>query len=180
MTADLLSRKFGHRFDLLDTDRDGYISERDFTALVDQLIAGTGEPSDSHKVRALRDSKAHYWISLSRLVTTDGTGRISRDDFVTGLAQSPDPKRISAMVRPSVEADLALADTNDDGVVDVAEFTRLYQALGVPQSQAEEIFRTLDRDDDGELTLDEWLTAAMEFFTSTDPQAPGNKILGHV
>ncbi|WP_050779521.1 EF-hand domain-containing protein [Streptomyces sp. C] len=180
MTADLLRRKFQHRFDLLDTDGDGYICERDFTSLADQVIAGTGEGADARKVRALRDSKAHYWTSLRRLVTTDDSGRISREAFVTELTRSPDPKQISAMVRPSVEADLALADTNDDGVVDVGEFTRLYRALGVPQPQAEETFRTLDRDGDGELTLDEWLTAAMEFFTSADPKAPGNKILGHV
>ncbi|MGW5423808.1 EF-hand domain-containing protein [Streptomyces sp. NPDC003943] len=180
MTADLLRRKFQHRFDLLDTDQDGYISERDFTSLADRLIAGTGEPSDAHKARALRDSKAHYWTSLSRLVAADAGGRISRDAFVTELSKSPDPKLVSAMVRPSVEADLALADTNDDGVVDIGEFTRLYHAIGVPRPEAEEIFRTLDRDGDGELTLDEWLEAAMEFFTSTDPEAPGNRILGRV
>ncbi|MFI8825176.1 EF-hand domain-containing protein [Streptomyces sp. NPDC053431] len=180
MTTDLLRRKFQHRFDLLDTDRDGYIAEEDFAALAEQLVAAVGEPADGPKVRALRASKAHYWTSLSRLVPTDESGRISREAFVAGLAQSPDPKQVSAMVRPSVEADLALADTDDDGVVDVSEFTRLYRSLGVPESEAAEIFRILDRDDDGELDLDEWLTAAMEFFTSTDPEAPGNRILGHV
>ncbi|MCX5193322.1 EF-hand domain-containing protein [Streptomyces sp. NBC_00249] len=180
MTADLLRRKFEHRFDLLDTDRDGYISQADFTALADRLIAGVGEPADSPKSRALHDSKAHYWTSMTRLVPAEGGGRVSRDAFVTGLAQSPDRSKISDMVRPSVEADLALADRDDDGVVDMSEFKKLYGAIGVPAAEAEEIFRTLDRDGNGELTLDEWLEAAMEFFTSTNASAPGNRILGRV
>ncbi|MFD5420943.1 EF-hand domain-containing protein [Streptomyces sp. NPDC127069] len=180
MTVDLLRRKFEHRFDLLDTDHDGYISQADFTALADRLIHGTGEPDRSPKSRALRDSKAHYWKSLTELVAADGSGRVSREAFATGLGRCPDTSRISDMVRPSIEADLALADRNDDGTVDIAEFTSLYQAIGVPGTEAEEIFRVLDRDGDGALTVDEWLTSAMEFFTSTDSTAPGNRILGRI
>ncbi|MFE6836708.1 EF-hand domain-containing protein [Streptomyces sp. NPDC057705] len=180
MTADLMRRKFEHRFDLLDTDGDGYIAQTDFTALADRLIDGMGEPADSDRSRALRDAKEHYWTSLTALVAADGSGRISRDDFATGLARTPDASRISAMVRPSVEADLALADRDGDGVVDVDEFTALFHAIGVSAPEAQEIFRTLDRDGDGELTLDEWLAAALEFFTSTDETAPGNRILGRV
>ncbi|MFG2291750.1 EF-hand domain-containing protein [Streptomyces sp. NPDC048603] len=180
MTTDLLHRKFEHRFDLLDTDHDGYISQADFTTLADRLIDGIGEPPGSPKSRALRESKAHYWKSLTGLVDADNGGRVSREDFAAGLGRCPDASRISDMVRPSIEADLALADRNDDGTVDIAEFTSLYQAIGVPAAEAEEIFRVLDRDGDGALTVEEWLTTAMEFFTSTDSKAPGNRILGRI
>ncbi|MGR4880454.1 EF-hand domain-containing protein [Streptomyces sp. LARHCF249] len=180
MAADLLRRKYEHRFDLFDTDQDGYITEKDFTRLSDRLIEELREPAASPKSRALADSKAHYWRSLTQLVPADGQGRIMRDAFVTALADSPDPQRISAMVRPSIEADLALADRDGDGVVDIDEFTALLAAIGVPAAEAKDVFRALDRNGDGRLTLDEWLEAAIEFFTSTDPAAPGNRILGRV
>ncbi|MEU8917299.1 MULTISPECIES: hypothetical protein [Streptomyces] len=35
-----------------------------------------------------------------------------------------------------------------------------------------------DRDDDGELSVEEWVTAAVEFHTATNPEAPGNRLLG--
>ncbi|MEU8431522.1 EF-hand domain-containing protein [Streptomyces sp. NPDC029216] len=177
---DVLRRKFAHRFDLLDTDRDGYVTEADFAELADRLLEGAGEPTSSPKARALRDAKAHYWRTLTELVPADHSGRITKDAFAAALAGSTDPQRISHMVRPSIEADLALADRNDDGIVDSDEFITLYASIGVPAAEAQEAFRTLDRDGDGRLTLDEWLKTAMEFFTSTDPTAPGNRILGRV
>ncbi|MFD8550122.1 hypothetical protein ACFV08_00620 [Streptomyces fradiae] len=62
--------------------------------------------------------KAHYRRSLTQLVPVAPDGRIKRDAF-TALAAAPDPEQVAAMVRPSIEAHLALADRNDDGVVDV-------------------------------------------------------------
>ncbi|MGP3684642.1 EF-hand domain-containing protein [Streptomyces sp. IBSNAI002] len=178
MSQDLLRRKYEHRFDLLDSDRDGYIEEEDFTELGSRVIRGLGEPVTSPKSHAVRESKAHYWRSVTELARVDGAGRISKQAFVAGLAESASPQQVTAMVRPAIEADLAIADRDNDGMVDVEEFKSLYQALGVPSTEAEEIFRELDRNADGELTLEEWLAAAIEFFTSTDHNAPGNRILG--
>lgn len=178
MIDDLLRRKYEHRFDLLDTDHDGYIEEADFTELGNRLLRGLGEPTTSAKGRAIRESKAYYWLSVKRIVGSDG--RVSKEDFVNALAGARDPRLISDMVRPSIQADLALADRNDDGVVDIEEFTTLYQAIGIPGPDAQRNFHLLDRDGDGALTLDEWLTAAVEYFTSTDAAAPGNQILGKV
>ncbi|MDI3417476.1 EF-hand domain-containing protein [Streptomyces luteolus] len=180
MSEDLLRRKFEHRFNLLDTDHDGYITEADLTALGDRLIAHLQEPPTSPKSRSVADSRTHYWRCLSRLAAPDADGRVSKDAFVAGLAASADSPRVREMVHPSIKADLALADRDDDGVVDIDEFTTLYTAIGVPTGQARDIFRVLDRNGDGSLDLDEWLEAADEFFTATDSTAPGNHILGRV
>jgi hypothetical protein len=51
-------------------------------------------------------------------------------------------------------------------------------AFGVSEPDARYTFGRIDADGDGEITLDEWLEALHQFWTSTDPDAPGNTLFG--
>ncbi|MGW6686867.1 hypothetical protein [Streptomyces sp. NPDC054961] len=75
---------------------------------------------------------------------------------------------------------LALTDVDDDGLIGLDEYLRLSQAIGgVPAQRMEEAFRRLDRDGDGGGTWDpaEIDAAVVGFFTSEDPNAPGQLAL---
>ncbi|MGW0392911.1 EF-hand domain-containing protein [Streptomyces sp. NPDC003042] len=178
MTNDLLRRKFEHRFRYLDANGDGYLERDDFKALAGRLIDAAGESVDSPKAKAAHQAGENYWTGIAELAGTASGGRISADQFINALLAARDDERIAGIVRPAVAAHVALADSNDDGVVDISEFKALQCALGVSAQEAEEAFRVLDRNGDGSLSVEEWLAAAMEFYTSTDTTAPGNAVIG--
>ncbi|WP_314250768.1 hypothetical protein [Streptomyces sp. DSM 40907] len=68
---------------------------------------------------------------------------------------------------------------DDDGLIGLDEYLLLSQAIGgVPAQQMQEAFHRLDRDGNGTLDPAEIDAAVVEFFTSEDPNAPGNWLYG--
>ncbi|WP_327381618.1 hypothetical protein [Streptomyces sp. NBC_01207] len=68
---------------------------------------------------------------------------------------------------------------DDDGLIGLDEYLLLSQAIGgVPAQQMKEAFHRLDRDGNGTLDPAEIDAAVVEFFTSDDPNAPGNWLYG--
>lgn len=179
MDDDLLRRKYAHRFRLLDAEGNGHLESGDFTAHVGRLLQACGQAPDSPKARAAYEASEIYWSGVAQLSGVGTDERVTAPQFVDALLAARENGMIHGMLRPTVAAHVALADTDDDGAVDIDEFTALQGALGVPAEEAREAFRVLDRDGDGTLSVDEWLAAAMDYYTSTDPTAPGNAVIGH-
>ena len=69
-------------------------------------------------------------------------------------------------------------DTGGDGALDATEFARVMAAFGVSQDDADYTFGNIDADGNGQITPDEWLEALRQFWTSADPDAPGNTLFG--
>ncbi|MCC0100603.1 hypothetical protein K7B10_38750 [Streptomyces flavotricini] len=64
---------------------------------------------------------------------------------------------------------------DDDGLIGLDAYLPLSQAIGgVPAQQMKEAFHRLHRDGDGTLDPVEIAAAVVEFFTSDDPNTPGN------
>jgi len=85
---------------------------------------------------------------------------------------------VEAVVVPFWEAILDLADESGDGALDASEFVQIMAAFGVSEGDATYTFGNIDADGNGEITTDEWLEALRQFWTSTDPDAPGNTLFG--
>ncbi|MBY8854447.1 hypothetical protein K7G98_41880, partial [Saccharothrix sp. MB29] len=69
-------------------------------------------------------------------------------------------------------------DGDGDGCLELEEYVRLGEALGVPPQDMKTAFRRLDRDADGSLPPGEIHEAVVEYFTSEDPEADGNWLYG--
>ena len=59
-------------------------------------------------------------------------------------------------------------DTNRDGFIDLKEWTSHSVALGVPAECAKASFNAMDIDDDGKITMDEFVAYHAEFFYTTE------------
>ena len=59
-----------------------------------------------------------------------------------------------------------------------SEFVQVMAAFGVSEGDATYTFANVDADGNGEITPDEWLEALRQFWTSTDPDAPGTTLFG--
>jgi hypothetical protein len=91
-----------------------------------------------------------------------------------------DPESATATVGALARAFFAIADVDGDGMVSRSEFDVFQRSHfpAIPQADLDEAFTHLDRDGDGALSAVEFETAIIEYWSGTDPDAPGNWWMG--
>lgn len=107
---------------------------------------------------------------------------LDREAFAAGVARALRRERraLVAAVNSVCCALVDLADADGDGVISEREYRVLLSAVFRLASEHDlrTAYRALDRDSSGTLEHNEVHVAFVEFFTSTDPHAPGNWLLG--
>ncbi|MFJ2608016.1 EF-hand domain-containing protein [Streptomyces sp. NPDC087425] len=152
-------------FRLLDLDRNGYItpSDSEFSALRQQA----GAPA------ALNPE----WLIMGFVKEGDANRdrKVSKEEllaFVEKAMVGKTPDTMPAFVRQLTTEVFALMDTEKNGQVSKDQFARYLNAYTYSSSGAEEEFTRLDRDGDGNLTVDELQHATFAYFTDPETDAP--------
>lgn len=177
----LLDRKLVRAFEMLDTDQDGRLVEADLLALADRLAAAFGLDGEAVKINRLKDAFRELWTEDLAVMDTDENGHVDRREFLAGMRKAAVNDREGHLARlgTMVGAWMDICDTDGNGVVDSREFVTMYtKTLGASPEDLTVAFDTLDRDGNGYLDHDEIRQATEEYYTSTDPQAPGNSLFG--
>ncbi|MCX4717923.1 EF-hand domain-containing protein [Streptomyces virginiae] len=174
----VLTRKMHYMFALLDADRDGLLGADDLTAVADRMAEVF--PGRPDRIHTLRDVLHRLWEDHLAHVDLGG-GRLDPEAFERGIRRSvaASPVTLLETLHAGASAWLALTDVDDDGLIGLDEYLLLSQAIGgVPAQQMKEAFHRLDRDGNGTLDPAEIDAAVVEFFSSDDPNAPGNWLYG--
>jgi Ca2+-binding EF-hand superfamily protein len=177
--AGVLEQKAEHRFDMWDTNGDGILTEDEFLRVGQGILDTYGTSEDSPKGKAVMEGIRSFWERHLEGMDLNEDGRISREEYHGALEGNIRGNNgVEAVVVPFWEAILDLADESGDGALDAAEFVQIMAAFGVSEGDATYTFGNIDADGNGEITTDEWLKALRQFWTSTDPDAPGNTLFG--
>lgn len=177
MSDDLLIAKINHGFDHLDADGDGLITERDHVLMGHSVARSLGHREGSEAEALIVRAYLTIWqdLHLSRLPA--GTEEVTREQFLrTTAAVADDPEAARTCYGALAAAFLAVADADRSGTIDAGEFFVFQRGhfAGLSRDEADEAFRHLDLDGDGVLSADEFQRAIIEYWTSRDPEAPGN------
>lgn len=181
LVPDLLTAKISKGFEHLDADGDGQLTEHDHVLMGQRVAASLGHPAGSPAEQRIIDAYLRIWRDLHLPHLPDGDTAITRDQFLTSTRSlAADPDAAAATVGELARAFLAIADTDQDGQVGPAEFLAFQRGHfpGLTEAVADQAFRHLDRDGDGRLSAEEFTSAIVEFWSSADPDAPGNWWLG--
>ena len=109
----------------------------------------------------------------------DGDQQISPDEFAAAVGRAVvDRPRFDAAVTAAARSLIQAADRHRTGVLDPPGYARLAAAYGASAGQAARAFARLDLDRNGVLDAAEFTQAITQFFTSPDPDAPGNLAFG--
>jgi Ca2+-binding EF-hand superfamily protein len=174
-----LHHKIDWSFLHIDIDRNGVIERQDLLGLASQLLLTFSEPSSTPRGQALMDAFDRFWDTLAAHCDTDRDGRITPVEYRTAMvAAFVDGGLFESVFRPAAEALAIIADTDGDGSIDQSEFQAMEAVLGIPEIQSRIAFHRLDTDHDGVLDVAEYLAAVRDYYTSTDPDAPGNWLYG--
>ena len=111
----------------------------------------------------------------------DSDGMINRVEYRDSVraAAVEDREGFLGRFATMVAAWMDICDTDGDGMISLDEYTAMFaNTVNASPEDLEAAFHKLDQDGDGALSSEEIRTAAEEYYTSEDPQAPGNWLLG--
>jgi Ca2+-binding EF-hand superfamily protein len=78
-----------------------------------------------------------------------------------------------------LNAIMEIADTDHDGKLNVDEqISRSGTLMNLPENDALEVFRRLEKDGDGHITTRDMLDAIREYYFNDDPHSAGSWLLG--
>lgn len=178
MAHDVTERKFSILFDWFDRTDDDWLTREDFEQM-GELFAAVARSDDHENRKAMQDAFIGWWDTLRATGSTDSQERVGRREFVEAMkSHVTDPENFQHIVLPIADAFMRALDTDNNGVLSLDEYVRMYDAIGVSPETSTEAFRRLDRNGSGSITFPEFRTAIEEFYLSADPEAPGGWLLG--
>ena len=182
MLTALQRRKFQLRFALLDTDGNGYLSQEDYDLVSLRLCAAFGHLPGTDAYDRVHNAYLEVWEQLRSRMDADGEGRINLQQFMDGcerlMHEQPGDGGGDHPAHDPVDHIFDMVDSDQNGVIDLREFTTWMNAYGVGAQETVEAFDLLDADDDGVLNREEISAAAQAFYSSSDPADVGNWLFG--
>ncbi|MFD6181869.1 EF-hand domain-containing protein [Streptomyces goshikiensis] len=179
----ILDQKLTRAFAMLDVDGDGNLREEDLLALSNRLAAAFDLSGEATKIARLREAFAQLWTHDLSTMDADRDGQLDRAEFIAGMRKAVANDREGILQRLSVMVDawMDICDTDGNGLIDEDEFQTMYiKSLGADPSDLKVAFAKLDTDRNGTLGREEIRRATEEYYTSEDPQAPGNWLFGNL
>lgn len=179
--AELLSTKIRRGFDHLDADGDGWLDEDDHVLMGRRVAESLGHAGGSAEEQRIIDMYLRIWREVHLPHVSSGDPGISRDSFITSTsALADDPDAARSTLGALAEAFLEIADLDADGQVSPREFLAFQHGHfpGMTEAAATTAFTHLDTDGDGHLSAEEFINAVIEYWTSSNPDAPANWWLG--
>ena len=167
VASGVIKDKSRNIFDLYDTDGDGVITWEDFSQRANRIVSQFGQAAPK-KAQAVKEQYAHLWEELAAEADTDQDGQVTKEEFAAVLAAA-DPDAAAAATGDLAE--FSLADTDDDGYLNLQETTRLLQGYGISASQADQLAAAVDKDGDGRISHQDYQSTLHEFYTTTDPDS---------
>ena len=147
-------------WNIMDIDRDGKCTKDDFIEWGRRVAFASGLEFTSD----LEESYISVWQSYF----SDGKGDDMEKwvEFMTSMAGMPDAIEIGA--RNALKMFDAI-DTDHVGVVSYKHFHDFIHALGLSKSDSEEAFKTIDSDQDGFLSREEFALACAHYYFDKEP-----------
>ncbi|MFC5829594.1 EF-hand domain-containing protein [Nonomuraea insulae] len=161
------------RFSLLDANGDGRLQAEDFDLLAGRVLDALAVKRNSVKATALLEGCRIYWQGLVAASGGEGHGEVV--SFEEYAAVIPDDDHFDHYGQPYVSALADLADWNEDGQVERADFLACMAAIGFAEPQVERIYAEMSFD--GAVAAEDWKAAIRDFYVSAAANTPGQLLV---
>lgn len=166
MATAVANERLLKRFQKWDSDGNGTLEWQDFEKEAQKIAQNFGKPTDSAEARTLREAFRSLFDHLTDAAGAPSNGPLTQDQFLRvteALIFEGGEADFNRALGPVVKGIIGLCDKNADGQINAGEFEAWLGGIGVDRSKAQEAFRKVDTDDDGELSLDELLAAVRKY-----------------
>ena len=161
--ADLWSKKMETYFKRVDFDGDGVITKKDFEGMAERFIKQGELTGDTAK--HLTEKTTELWEAYHS--SSGGVDSIDKATFVKAMDKIAHD-HISKITEAPFKLFFGIVDANNDGMIQGSEFEDFFRIMGLDPKLAAESFKAIDTNNDNLLSLDEFISAGVEFFTSRE------------
>jgi Ca2+-binding EF-hand superfamily protein len=176
MLTDVQKKKFTHLFGVIDSDSSGRIEWDDYDRIVRNIASVRGYRSDSPEFEALMGQYRADWEQAQPFVEDGG---LSLENWLAyNDAMLSTPGVYDALVRTTAEMIFDTFDLDGDQKVTVEEWREFFRCHSIDPAEADRCFGSYDLNGDGYVSRSELVDLVGQFFMSSDPAAPGNKLFG--
>lgn len=176
MASDLIKRKITVLFRADDMDKDGFIERSDLQKVADAYSEIRGWEPGSDGYERIHGLFEGFWEGFRDAVDADRDGKASLDETIEGVGRMFEANPEAALQSAQIVFDTL--DADGSGKISIAEYRQLLSTTPADPAVADEIFPRLDTNGDGTISREEFQQLFVEFFTSEDPDAPGNWLWG--
>lgn len=173
MATEFQRNKIAGVFDAMDADRRGHLVEADFTALAERWTTRRGLTPDSDQYARLRNIMLGWWASLSAAAID--TTHVTLNDVLAVVDLLP---AMTHAVAATADAMFEAIDENADNMISQSEYRELIEVWNGCPTDTDKIFPLLDLNGDGHLSREEFQELWTQFWSGTDPTAPGTWVFG--
>jgi Ca2+-binding EF-hand superfamily protein len=166
MTTAVANERLRKRFARWDTDGSGDLQRSDLDREAQNIIQAFGASAATPQGRAVTNAFDGLFTYLAGEAGVGKSGSLTEDQFVQvteKLIYKDGEAAFNRVLRPVIEGIVGLCDRNADGMINAGEFANWMSALGMPKADAKDAFRKVDKNNNGELSIEELLGAVRDF-----------------
>ncbi|MFT5196706.1 MAG: Ca2+-binding EF-hand superfamily protein [Cellvibrionaceae bacterium] len=181
MLTDLQKAKFTKHFQIRDTDNDGFVTQNDYHKLTENIASILGWEANHSKKTQIDGIHHGVWEFFWKPADYNDDGRVSLEDHLTMMDSMVERSKEPEVLDQSRRHSQVLFETFDfggNGQISAKEYGQFFKAAGVEAEWTDDVFKRLDMNSNGSISLDEFVLLHQQFFSSNDPDAPGNWFYG--
>ncbi|CAM02479.1 Ca2+-binding EF-hand superfamily protein [Saccharopolyspora erythraea NRRL 2338] len=166
MTTAIASDRLKKRFDRWDFDGNGALERADFEKEAQHIAEAFGKDAGAAEVQTLKNAFGGLFDYLAKEAGVGSDGSLTEEQFIRvteNLIFEQGEASFNRVLGPVVKGIVGMCDKNADGQINADEFAAWLTALGMSKAEAAEAFNQVDTNGNGELSLDELLTAVRDF-----------------
>ena len=183
MLTDLQKKKYTNHFNLRDTNKNGLVELADYEQYAQNVAQIVGWTTDSAEFKRIHAINMGVWQFFWKPADSDDDDKVTLDEhlgFMGMMVQrSTDPEVVAASNEHSAALFTAF-DLDGDGKISVTDYKNFLQASNADADWADDVFAKLDSNGNGYISENEFAAHHRDFFSSNDPDAPGNWFYGPI
>jgi Ca2+-binding EF-hand superfamily protein len=177
--SEFVKRKLAMAYYRFDHDKDGVVSEDDFTHLGAEVVRLRGLEPGSAEADEIIEAHRGWWDAYFKGGDADGDGQVSLEEYLAAVGAWVGSDENA--IQHAIEGNELVFDTIDqdhDGKLSADEFSLYLRAYGLTGQDANTAFGHLDLDSNGHITRAEFARNISEYYISEDRSSPSGWFFG--
>ncbi|NP_001037080.1 juvenile hormone diol kinase [Bombyx mori] len=181
MVSEVRKKKLLHVFTVFfDSDKSGVVEKQDFELAAQNIAKLRGWAPGSPAYDILQESMIAIWLGLQKQADADGDGKVTQDEWLALWDEyAKDPAAAKDWQNLLCKSIFQIQDSSNDGSVDVNEYVTVHESFGLNKEESTEAFKKLAKGKDS-ISWADFQELWKEYFSSDDPDVPGNYIFGRL